>query len=431
MKKITLLLLTLIPLAAGAKTWTLDECVTYAIDHNINVLNRCVSVQESELAVTEAKDRFLPQLQAYGSQSFNFGRGLTADNTYANRNTSSFSVGANLILPIFQGLRAVRQLSYSRTALKAQLEQVEAAKDDVTLNVISQYLQALYASEMLQVAKNNLAISQSELSRRQALLDAGRLPGLDIHEARAQVAQDELSVTNAVNDSILARLDLAQLLNLPDADDFEIAPLGDEDILLPNPEQIFENALQYNHTMRAGRLQQEAAEKNVSLAKSGYIPTLSFSAGLGTNYYKTSGYQNENFGAQMRHNFAKSIGFSLSVPIFDAFSTRNNVRRARIQQESLRLQLDDSRNRLYKAIMQAHTQAIGAVKKQESARIAVESSLAAFEAMKVKYDNGRANATEFQKAQSNYINSQAQAVQAKYERILRARILDFYNTRRL
>ncbi len=431
MKKITLLLLALIPLAAGAKTWTLDECVTYAIDHNIDVLNRRVSVQESELAVTEAKDRFLPQLQAYGSQSFNFGRGLTADNTYANRNTSSFSVGANLSLPIFQGLRAVRQLSYSRTALKAQLEQVEAAKDDVTLNVISQYLQALYASEMLQVAKNNLAISQSELSRRQALLDAGRLPGLDIHEARAQVAQDELSVTNAVNDSILARLDLAQLLNLTDADDFEIAPLGDEDILLPNPEQIFENALQYNHTMRAGRLQQEAAEKNVSLAKSGYIPTLSFSAGLGTNYYKTSGYQNENFGAQMRHNFAKSIGFSLSVPIFDAFSTRNNVRRARIQQESLRLQLDDSRNRLYKAIMQAHTQAIGAVKKQESARIAVESSLAAFEAMKVKYDNGRANATEFQKAQSNYINSQAQAVQAKYERILRARILDFYNTRRL
>ncbi len=430
MKKLTLLL-ALIPLAAGAKTWTLDECVTYAIDHNIDVLNRRVSVQESELAVTEAKDRFLPQLQAYGSQSFNFGRGLTADNTYANRNTSSFSVGANLSLPIFQGLRAVRQLSYSRTALKAQLEQVEAAKDDVTLNVISQYLQALYASEMLQVAKNNLAISQSELSRRQALLDAGRLPGLDIHEARAQVAQDELSVTNAVNDSILARLDLAQLLNLPDADDFEIAPLGDEDILLPNPEQIFENALQYNHTMRAGRLQQEAAEKNVSLAKSGYIPTLSFSAGLGTNYYKTSGYQNENFGAQMRHNFAKSIGFSLSVPIFDAFSTRNNVRRARIQQESLRLQLDDSRNRLYKAIMQAHTQAIGAVKKQESARIAVESSLAAFEAMKVKYDNGRANATEFQKAQSNYINSQAQAVQAKYERILRARILDFYNTRRL
>ena len=431
MKKTLFILLALVSLSAGAKTWTLDECVTYAIDHNIDVQSRKVSALEGELAVTEAKDRFLPQVQAYGSQSFNFGRGLTADNTYANRNTSSFSVGANLSLPIFQGLRAVRQLSYSRTALKATLEQVEAAKDDVTLNVISQYLQALYASEMLQVARVNLGISQSELDRRQALLDAGRLPGLDIHEAHAQVAQDELSVTNAVNDSIIARLDLAQLLNLPDAKGFDIAPLGDDERLLPSPDDVFANALQYNHTMRAGRLQEEAAEKNVALAKTGYIPTLSFSAGLGTNYYKTSGFDNEGFGAQMRHNFAKSIGFSLSIPIFDAFSTRNNVRRARAQQESIRLQLDDARNRLYKAIVQAHTQAVGAIKKQESARIAVESSEAAFEAMKVKYDNGRANATEFQKAQSNYINSQAQAVQAKYERILRARILDFYNTQTL
>lgn len=245
------------------------------------------------------------------------------------------------------------------------------------------------------------------------------------------MAQDELSVTNAVNDSIIARLDLAQLLNLPDAEGFDIAPLGDDERLLPSPDDVFANALQYNHTMRAGRLQEEAAEKNVALAKTGYIPTLSFSAGLGTNYYKTSGFDNEGFGAQMRHNFAKSIGFSLSIPIFDAFSTRNNVRRARAQQESIRLQLDDARNRLYKAIVQAHTQAVGAIKKQESARVAVESSEAAFEAMKVKYDNGRANATEFQKAQSNYINSQAQAVQAKYERILRARILDFYNTQTL
>ena len=427
MKRILLIALATSSLFAGARTWTLDECIAYAIDHNIDVLSRRVSVTEAELSVTEAKDRFLPQVSAYGSQSFNFGRGLTADNTYANRNTSSFAAGANLSLPIFQGLRAVRQLAYSRTALRAQLEQVEVAKNDVVLNVLSQYLQSLYASEMLEVARVNLALSQAELERRQAMLDAGRLPGLDIHEARAQVAQDELTVTNAVNDSILARLDLAQLLNLDSADDFEIAPLAQEPSLLPLPGDVFANALQNNHSMRAGRLQLEAADRNVSLAKAGYLPTLSFSAGLGTNYYKTSGYDNEGFGAQMRHNFAKSLGLSLSIPIFDAFSTRNSVRRAQAQQESLRLQLDDSRNRLYKAIVQAHTQAIGAIKKQESADIAVESSRAAYEAMRVKYDNGRANATELQQAQSNYINAEAQAVQAKYERILRARILDFYN----
>ena len=137
---------------------------------------------------------------------------------------------------------------------------------------------------MLGVARLNLNISRAELTRRQNLHDAGRMPGLDIEEAKAQVAQDELSVTNAANDSIIARLDLAQLLNLPDAEGFDIEPLGDEDEMLPAVADVFSNAMQYNHTIRAGRLQEKAAEKYVSVAKSGYIPTLSFSAGIGTNY---------------------------------------------------------------------------------------------------------------------------------------------------
>lgn len=414
--------------AATAETWSLDRCIDYAVTHNIEVQMRRNSALEGELDVTDAKDRFLPQVSGYASQSFNFGRGLTADNTYANRNTSSFAAGAQLNMPLFQGLSAVRRLSYSRTALQALLEQVESAKDDVTLNVIGQYLQALYAREMLQVARANLEISEAELLRRQSLYDAGRLPGLDIHEARAQVARDRLSLTDAMNDSVIAVLDLTQLLNLPSADAFEIEALPDEDGLLPTVDDVFANAVAFNHSMRAARLQQEAADKNVAVAKSGYLPTLSFSAGLGTNYYRTSGFNNESFGPQMRHNFAKSIGFSLNVPLFDAFSTRNSVRRARARQESTRLQLDDTRNKLYKAIVQAHTQAVGAGEKLLSAGQAAESSRAAFDAMRTKYENGRANATEFETAKQNYISAKAQAVQAKYERILRVRILNFYNT---
>ena len=164
------------------------------------------------------------------------------------------------------------------------------------------------------------------------------------------------------------------------------------------------------------------------MVKSGYLPTLNFSAGLGTNYYRTSGFDNETFSQQMRHNFAKSIGFSLNVPIFDAFNTRNSVRRARAQEATARLQLDDARNRLYKAIVQAHTQAVAAAKKAVSADVAVESNKAAFDAMQIKIDNGRATATEYETSKQNYMSALAQAVQAKYERILRARILNFYNS---
>ncbi len=413
--------------AADATVWSLDSCVAYAIENNIDVRRQRLNAMQGELEVTEAKDRFLPNLSGYASHNFNFGRGLTADNTYANRNTSSFSVGAQLSLPLFQGLRAVRGLKYSRTALSAILERVEEAKDNVTLNVISQYLQALYAREILQVARIQLDISKNEMERRNALLEAGKIAELDIYEARAQVSRDELSVVNATNDSTVALLDLVQMLNLSDDAGFDIEPLVDGMMPLLSPDEIFANAMRNNHGIKAGRIEAEAAEHNVLVAKSGYIPTLSFSAGIGTNYYKTSGFTNESFGMQMRHNFAKSIGFSLSVPVFDAFSTRNSVRRARLQQASVALQLDDARMTLHKAITQAYTQALGAHKKLDASRQTVESTAAAFDAMQVKYDNGRANATEYEKAKSDYASALAEAVQAKYEAILRTRILNFYN----
>lgn len=427
MKNIFVAACLLVASAASAETWSLDSCVSYAISHNINVQSRLLQEENGRLGVTEAKDRFLPNINGYGSQSFSFGRGLTAENTYANRNTSSFSVGANLSLPIFQGLAGVRRLDYAKASLKALLEQTEAAKDDVTLNVITQYLQALYAGELLQVARERLKISTSELERRQTLLDAGKIPELDIYEARSQVSQDELNLVNCANDSIIALLDLAQLLNLPDAGGFAIEPLADSEMPLLSPEEVWANASERNHSLRAGRLEAEAADKNVSLAKTGYIPTISFSAGLGTNYYRTSGFTNENFSQQMRHNFAKQLGFSISIPIFDAFSTRNSVRRAHVQAHSTRLQLDDTKQRLYKAIVQAYTQAKAAHSKRDAAEVAVESSRAAFEAMKVKFDNGRATPTEYEKTRSDYTNALAEAVQAKYEAILRARILLFYN----
>ncbi len=411
----------------SAQTWSLDSCVSYAIAHNNEVRARIIESRNSELGVTEAKDRFLPSVSGYSSQNFSFGRALTSDNTYANRNTSSFSVGASLNLPIFQGLSAVRRLDYARKSLQAMLEQVEASKDDVTLNVIAQYLQALYAQEMMSVARQRLAISTAELERRSQLLEAGKIPELDIYEARSQVSQDELNLVNCTNDSVIALLDLSQLLNLPDNSGFAIAPLSDDRLPLLSPDEVYANALVRNHGLRAGVLATEAAEKNIRVAQSGYIPNISFNAGLGTNYYRTSGWDNASFSSQMKNNFSKQIGFSLSVPVFDAFGTRNNVRRARVQALNSQLQLDDTRQRLYKSIMQAYTQAVAADKKREAAAVAVESSSAAFDAMRVKYENGRANPTEFEKARSEYINSLAESVQAKYESILRTRILHFYN----
>lgn len=414
-------------LSLQASDWTLESCIDYAVSHNLQVQARQLNARDARLSVTEAKNNFLPDISGYASQSFGFGRSLTSENTYANRNTSSFSVGANLSLPIFQGLSGVRRLQYAKANLLAQLEQVEAAKDNITLAVTAAYLQALYNAELCSVARLRVELSEAELERTQTLAEAGRLPELDVYQAQAQLAQDRLSAVNAANDSITALLDLSQLLNLPASETMHIAPVDDYDLLLPDPELVYEHALASNHGIQAARLSLAAAQRNVALAKTGYIPRLNFNAGLGTNYYRTTGFDNESFKAQMRHNFAQQIGFSLSVPIFDGFGTRNQVRRANIQSENARLTFDDTSSQLYKDIVQAYTAARNAIEKRSASDLALESSQEAFRAMQTKYDAGRANATELEKARTDYTSALATRLQSKYESILRTRILMFYN----
>lgn len=424
----SVILLSLCSLSASAaEPWSLDSCINYAVEHNINVRTSALNRLSGELSITEAKDAFLPQVSAGASQSFNFGRGLTAENTYANRNTSQTGWNVGLQLPIFQGLSAIRRLDYQKATLRTLIEREEATKDDVTLNVISQYLQVLYCGEIHAVAIEQLRISNIELARRRALFEAGKIPELDITQAESQVAQDELSEVSARNDRTMALVDLAQLLQLPDIESFDIIPLPDTTMPLLSADDVYRHALNTNHGILAQQYAVDAADKNIDVARSGYIPRLSFNAGIGSSYYKLNGVENPSFSRQMRDNLNKSIGFSLSIPIFDAFSTRNSIRRAKVEKLNASLQLENARLSMFKTIQQAYYQAVAADKKRTSSETARQATHAALLAMQEKYNYGKANATEFEQAKSDYIRAASQAIQAKYESMLRLRILNFYN----
>lgn len=417
--------------ASAQEAWSLDSCISYATSHNIAVRQSRVQEMNSEISVTSAKDAFLPQLHGSASESWSFGRGLTSDNTYADRNTSSTSFNVGLSLPVFQGLRALRNLEYSRAELAATLEQTEATRDNIELRVISYYLQALLSRELLGVAENQAALSSLELERRKALFEAGKIPELDLIQAESQLAQDRMSVVTCQSDVSLAILNLSQLLELPADRPFDVQPLDTTSIAFGSafrltPEEIRAIAYERNHTIRAASLSAEAARKSIRVAQSGYIPTLSFSAGLGTNYYNTNGFKNESFASQMRHNFSQSLGFSLSVPIFDAFSTRNSVRRARASALAADLSLESARLDVENAINQAYAQATTARAREVSARAAARSARAAFDAVTEKYNAGRATPTEWETAKTTATRAEAEAIQARYEHLLRLRILDFY-----
>ncbi len=412
-------------LPAKAETWSLDSCINYAIDHNLDVRSALIERYKGDLNVTEAKDRFLPTLSASAAQSWSFGRGLTSENTYANRNTSSTGFNVSFSLPIFQGLSALRQLRQAQANIHTLDLRVENAKDDVTLGVIAYYLQVLYSREIVSVRKEELRLAQTQLERQQILFEGDKVPEVDVLQAKSQVASSQVAVVNAENDYSLALVDLTRALELKGTEDFDVEPIDLP--RLASADEVYKNALNNNSGILAARSSVGLADHAISIAKTGYIPKLSFNAGLGSNYYTMSGMPSNSFGRQMRDNFSKSLGFSLNVPIFDAFNTRNQIRQARAQKLSAELELERQESNLLKTIRQAHSQAEGAEAQYRAGETAVTSAKAALDAMTEKFTYGRANATEWEQARSNYITTLSQQVQAKYEMILRNRILNFYN----
>lgn len=409
--------------------WTLDRCIAYALEHNLTVGQRKLDQQAARQQVVAAKDAVLPQVSAGASQNWNFGRSLNSQNIYENHNTANFGINAGLQLPLFNGLQTLRNIEYSEAWLRAAVENVEATKDDVTLNVMAQYLQVLYASEIEGVARAQAELTAEELQSRQALFDAGKIPEADMLDARSQHAQAKLELVNAANQRQLALLDLAQLLRLESLDGFDVVALDDENPAILDAQEVYNAALGANHSIRAGELDINAALRREAVAKTGYIPRLNFQAGLSSNYYRLPGVPNDGFAAQMRHNFGQYVGFQLNIPIFDGFQTRNSLRSARIQTLSAELQQETRKDQLWKAISENYYQAIGAKEQLAAAEEASAACGATLAAVQEKYNLGRAKPVDFENAKNAFVRAMSQRAQARYQLILRARILAFYARR--
>lgn len=416
---------------AHGMTWSLDSCVNHAITHNLTVQAARLQIMDGELSVTEAKDRFLPTLRAGASQGFSFGRGLTADNTYADRNTSNFGWNVGLDLPLFQGLSEYRQLKLAKSNLQKLLYDCEATKDNITLNVISQYLQVLYAKDVLESSRSQLALSTFEVERQQALVASGKVAEADLLDAESQMAQDKLQVVTSENDVQVSLVELANLLQLPTAVGFDVLPLEEGEPLIPTADAVFNAAMLHNNSILASRQGIKVADNQISLAKTGYLPTLGFSTSIGSSYYTVHGMKGDSFSSQMSHNLSTSVGFSLSIPIFDGFSTRNNVRKARLQKISAELELDRQSTELYKTIQLAYYQARGARDKYFTSQETLAKTSASFNATQEKYNLGRATPTEFEQAKNNLYRTRINSIQAHYEYLLRYRILMFYQSNSL
>lgn len=410
------------------EAWSLQKCIEYAIEHNLSIKQQEASRNQSEVELNTAQWSRLPNLNGNVGQSFNFGRALQADNTYGNRNTAStnFSLGTNI--PLFTGLQIPNSIALAKLNLKAATEDLKKAKEDISIQVASYYLQALFNEELSKVAQNQVKLSQEQLDRKVAFFKNGKASEAEVYEAKSRLAQDEMSAVQADNNYRLALLDLSQLLELPSPEGFTIAepPTVEMNVQLSLPDEVYSQAMTNKPSIKAAQYRLEGAEKSIRIAQSGYYPQLSFGAGLSTNYYNMSGIETASFSSQWHQNFNKYLQFSLSIPLFNRFATRNRVKSARIQKNALQWRLEESKKTLYKEIQQAYYNALAAEAKYRSSQSASEASEASFKLMSEKYANGKATATEYNEVRTLWMKALSDHIQARYDYLFRSKILDFY-----
>ena len=436
MKRLSILVVLALPAMletmADNKTWTLRECEDYAISNSISIKQSEVERVKQTYTLSTARNKRLPDLSASLGENLSFGRGLTAENTYDNTNTSNTSLQLQTSVPLFTGFEIPENIKLSRLNLEAMTEDLEKAKNDIRMQVAQAYVQILYDQEITSVARRQIAIDSMQVVRLTAFVNNGKASVSELSQQQSSLASSRLTATQAENNYRLSVLALTQLLELPTPEGFavvnpDMAELGKlEDINLLTPEDIYAEALTFKPEIRSEQLRLQGSEHSINIAKAGYYPKLNFSAGLGSNYYTTSSYDSDPFGKQLRNNFSQFIGLNLSIPIFSRFQVRNSVRSARADRLNQELRLENVKKTLYKEIQQVYCNAQNALSKEKSSKEALVSSEDAFKLMQAKYENGKANITEFNEAKNKYLKAESDFVQARYERLYQSALLDFY-----
>ena len=423
--------------ASAQKEWSLRECCDYAVEHNISIKQQQNQCRQKELQLSTAKNSRLPDLSGSLGQNFSFGRGLTAENTYTNTNTSNTSLQLSTSVPIFTGFQIPNQIKLSQLNLEAATADLEKAKNDIRMQVAKAYVQILYDMEIADVAHRQIEIDSAQVARLQAFVNNGKASEAELSSQKSTLANSRLTATQADNNCRLAILDLTQLLELPSPDGFSIVRPSSEslDVLanmgLIGPDAVYAEALGVKPEILSQQLKLKGTDHNIKIQQAANYPSLSFSAGLGTNYYTTSGFPHDALGKQLENNFSQYIGLNLSVPIFNRFQTRNNIRNARIEQETQQLQLENTKKTLYKEIQQVYYNALNAQTKEKSSAEAVQSSKDAFQLVQAKYENGKATITEFNESKNNYLKAESDLVQARYENLYQHALLEFYRGKEL
>lgn len=416
-------------LNAQSKVWTVNECIQYALDKNIQVQKALVGNDISEINLNYAKSAWYPSLSGSARENFNWSNqsGTTPGSTvFKGSNGTNISLSSGMT--IFNGSRIRNSVRKSETDNEADKYNTEIIKENVSLNVLNAYLQVLYAEEQVKNSNNQITSTTEQLNLAGERAKLGQISNSDFLQVKSQLATEKQTLAIAQSQLAINRITLMQLMELHQTSDFEIEHPNLDSLInqkrVPDPTEVYQTALGIKPEVKNAELLKKSSQISVELAKGNYYPNISMNAGLSTLY--SSGQSGSSVGYQLKNNIAPSIGLSASIPIYLNKQVRTNVAIARKNTNNAEFDELNVKNQLRKAIEQA-------CQDVTSSQIEFEASTEAYNAVKESFDvaaekffQGLLNSVDFLVQKTSFIAEESSYLQSKYKLIFSYKVLDFY-----
>ncbi|WP_041888899.1 TolC family protein [Myroides profundi] len=443
--------------------WSLEKCIDYAIENNIRIKQYELDEQSAMINKDIAIGSFMPNVNLTGNHSWTItDQPDQLTGALGSKTIQATTVGLGVNVDLYSGLKKQNMLVKARLSELASQYKLQKMKEDIALNVINSYLQILFNKELVKTNQTQLEYDKSQQERTQELVNEGVVPAGDLLEAKATVAIDTQRLIISQNELVMARLNLAQLLQIRSYESFDIVDtdyeVSESSMLSYSPQDITDRATEVLTDIKTAETNVLMAEKDVSIAKSAYSPTLQAFYNLGTNinyqdrlvgsrllestsevgYVEGSNQrvlrQNSmavyggpnSFFNQFSDNFNSNFGLSLTIPIFNGFSTRNNIKLKKLTLQQIENEREVIALNLEQLVFKAYTDTESAYQKYEASNASLEARKLSLEYSKERYSVGLINIFELNQNQTLFVTAQSDLLKSKYEYIFKTKILEYY-----
>jgi outer membrane protein len=437
MKKSLILIFTCLVISQGLifaqqQAWSLEECIKYAIDHNIQIKQQTIQTKVQKNSLDQSKLNLLPTINGQASHDYSFGRALD-QNTYTFYNQTVlqdyFYLGGRTDL--FNGLQNLNTIQKNKYELLASEQDLQRISDNVSLNVALAYLQILLNKELVTANENQLNITLQQIEKTKKLVDAGSVARGNLLQIEAQAAQEELSLITMKNQLETSYLNLTQLLEIKTPAGFEIVVpdinVEQNSVVTGNIDEIYNLAVQSRPEIKSSELKLTASQYDLKIARGARSPNISLSHTFGTRYSYIKDMPGlQSFQDQLKNNKNYGLGVSLNIPVLNGWQVNKNISNSKLAVENSQYSLEGTKKQLYKDIQQAYTDAAAALKKYNASFKAVSSSEESFRYTEQKFNVGMITPVDYNASKNQLLNAQSDMSQAKYEFIFKTKVLDFY-----